>query len=189
MEVEIVNLIIELGRVGGLETKGAICLRRLGLRRLRRGVCISTLHEQRLRKRTTVITEDPGLHLCWYYGEIYLKPIPKFLFSFDFWGIFLGYSEGEMQPNNGSWIYRSAALGFMRTYVYLVQHESDFHLPQEQRLIPSEISFNEFRIFIERFRDIPDDKVSLRWRYGQLCLTRLNWAVLIVPVYPIVLRP
>src|SRR5450432_3090044 len=37
---------------------------------------ISPLQHQRVKGREIVITENPQLHLVWFYNRIYLKPIP-----------------------------------------------------------------------------------------------------------------
>jgi hypothetical protein len=49
------------------------------------GVHIDPLHEHLLKGRTVKITENPGLHLVWYYKELYVKPLPQCLFSYGFW--------------------------------------------------------------------------------------------------------
>jgi hypothetical protein len=38
---------------------------------------ISALHRQIVKGRSIIVTEDPRLHLVWYYDRIYLKPLPK----------------------------------------------------------------------------------------------------------------
>jgi hypothetical protein len=67
-------------------------------------------------------TSIPGLHLVWYYKELYVKPLPKCLFSYGFWEKHL--TEQEQSSNKSS--KRRAALGFVRSYAYLIRHESDF---------------------------------------------------------------
>ena len=77
---------------------------------------------------------------------------------------------------------RISALGFLRTYYYLIQHESDFEIARsETRLLPSDITWTEFCTFSKDFSDIGDDNVSERYHYGELRLTRLNlYAKLII---------
>lgn len=68
-----------------------------------------------------------------------------------------------------------SALGFLRSYYYLIQHESDFQIACENgRLIPSGISWPEFCAFSKAFLEIHDNAVSERYHYGELRLTRLN---------------
>jgi hypothetical protein len=137
------------------------------------GVHIDPLHEHLLKGRTVKITENPGLHLVWYYKELYVKPLPQCLFSYGFWEKHL--TEQEQSSNKSS--KRRAALGFVRSYAYLIRHESDFRIAQGSHLVPQEISYFDFQNYVEHFRDSLDDAVSPRWHFGQLRLTRLNWAV------------
>lgn len=68
-------------------------------------------------------------------------------------------------------------LGFLRSYSLLIQHESDFSIAQDSKILPSTITYSEFEDFIGAFRFIDDEAVSKRYTYGQFRLTRLNWAV------------
>jgi hypothetical protein len=89
---------------------------------------IDPLHEHLLKGRTVCITENPDLHLVWYYKQLYVKPLPKFLLSFDFWEKHLAETT-QYSPNSSSIqpdAIRRAALGFVRSYSYLICHESDF---------------------------------------------------------------
>ena len=70
---------------------------------------------------------------------------------------------------------RMSALGFLRTYFHLIRYESDFEIARsEARLLPPDITWNEFCAFSKDFLDISDDAVSERYNYGELRLTRLN---------------
>jgi len=69
----------------------------------------------------------------------------------------------------------------MRTYYFLIQHESDFHIAQTSRLLPTDgkdITIEDFHRFIFGFGEIQDHEVSSRYAsYGTLRLSRLNlWA-------------
>jgi hypothetical protein len=50
-------------------------------------------------------------------------------------------------------------------------------MAQEARLIPKDVDYSSFRRLIAPFRALLDSEVSRRYEYGQLRLTRLNWAV------------
>ena len=66
-------------------------------------------------------------------------------------------------------------MGFLRTYYYLIQHESDFEIARnETRLLPPDITWTDFCAFPKYFVDISDDTVSERYHYGWLRPTRLN---------------
>ena len=79
---------------------------------------------------------------------------------------------------------RQAAIGFMRTYSYLIRYETDFSIAQGRGLIPSStstadganaISWDDFARLISSFEKFGDDAVSPRYSYGELRLTRLNF--------------
>ena len=46
---------------------------------------ISSLHQQKVKGREIIITEDPRLHLVWIYNRIFIKPLPRNLLSYTFW--------------------------------------------------------------------------------------------------------
>ena len=147
---------------------------------------ISSLHQQKVKGLEIVLTEDPRLHLVWIYDRIFVKPLPRYLLSYMFWSKYLlnekslGSSTLEEQETLARM--RMSALGFLRTYYYLIQHESDFEIAHsETRLLPSDITWNEFCAFSKDFLDISDDFVSERYHYGEIRLTRLNlYAKLII---------
>ncbi len=144
---------------------------------------IDALHMQLIKKRQVVIAEDSALHLIWYFETLYLKPIPQCLFDHAFWERYLLPAKLEcpgvqqaFDSGSNSHICRTA-LGYLRSYSFLVRHESDFLIAQRTDLIPKDISYQDFRRFILPFRSIPDEAVSPRYHFGQLRLTRLNYAV------------
>lgn len=144
---------------------------------------IDPLHRQRIQRRNIVIAEDPALHLVWYYDTLYLKPIPQCLYNYAFWEEYLllptSKYPGTSQTSDAcssSHICRTA-LGYLRSYSFLIWHESDYLIAQRADLIPKDITYQDFRRFILPFRSIPDEYVSPRYHFGQLRLTRLNYAV------------
>jgi hypothetical protein len=62
----------------------------------------------------------------------------------------------------------------MRSYYFLVQHESDFRIAIKEHLIPETTKYGDFIIFISSFGKIQDSQVSPRYRFGELRLRRLN---------------
>jgi hypothetical protein len=91
---------------------------------------ISPLHRQIVKRRTIVITEDPKLHLVWINDRIFLKPLPRYLTSHYFWRDYLG--DGASAATSSRIIsIRKAALGYLRTYFYLIQSESDLRIAQD----------------------------------------------------------
>ncbi|KAF5676589.1 hypothetical protein FHETE_2085 [Fusarium heterosporum] len=131
---------------------------------------IDPLHVHLRKGRTIRITEDGHLHLLWDADTVYIKPIPTCLLSPEFWTAFLPVGS-TCRPH---------AIGFMRTYAYLIRHRSDFTIAQREDLIPpttENIQHSQFEAFIKEFKAFSNDEVSPRWHFGQLRLTWLNWAV------------
>lgn len=148
---------------------------------------INQLHQHVLRGREVVINEDPEFHLVRYYDRIYLKPVPEYLLNYQFWEKYVQHGTKSTiktaQPTEnsyGSYDGYQTTLGFLRSYGYLIRHQSDFIIARKAHLMPSYISFDRFQRFIHNFRTIPDEDVSDRYKYGQFRLTRLNWATRLV---------
>jgi hypothetical protein len=137
---------------------------------------ISSLTHQIVRGREIIITEKPELHLVWVYNRVFIKPIPQYLLSHAFWDFYLVDGHSPI-PNTKRDEITRAALGFLRSYLYLVRHESDFILATEskQSLIPKHISYSDFISFILAFEKVEDISVSPRYSFGELRLTRLNF--------------
>ncbi|KAI9813031.1 MAG: hypothetical protein M1832_006422 [Thelocarpon impressellum] len=137
---------------------------------------ITPLHGQLVRGRSLVVAESPRLHLLWAYDRVYVKPMPEYLLSHAFWSHYLGDERASPLGAQRAAV-RAAACGFVRSYAYLIRHRSDFELAQRDshRLIPRGISYSEFCRFIRPFEALDDADVSLRYGYGELRLTRLNF--------------
>ena len=135
---------------------------------------IDPLHTQRVKGRSIVPTEDPRLHLTWHRDRIYIKPVPVFLLNYEFWATYLQPSTQK----SSSHLDASIAVGFLRSYALLVPHRLDFMLAKEAHLIPDDVKdWPQWSKFISHFRNLPDESVARRYHYGQLRLSRLNWAV------------
>lgn len=67
------------------------------------------------------------------------------------------------------------ARGLLRTYYHLIKYESDFDIAQTSRLLPQDVTWEEFADFIGGSQLIRDSEVSPRFTYGELRLTRLNF--------------
>ncbi|KAL6405286.1 hypothetical protein AUP68_12130 [Ilyonectria robusta] len=145
---------------------------------------ISPLHEQIVRGRSIVIAENPELHLLWVEERVFLKPIPEYLLSFALWEVHLPRSPAHLPPPPPEDTEalrasaRASALGFLRSYYYLIRHESDFRIAERENLIPSGLDWPKFHDFICKVKtNVTNEDVSPRYKYGQLRLTRLNfWA-------------
>jgi hypothetical protein len=160
----------------------------------RSGDHIEPLHRQRLKERLILAAEDPGLHLIWRPGSIFVKPFPTFLGNYDFWSLHLSSmttalhlvdtdasSHKELPPaaRYGNEHHRAEALGLLRSYALLIRHPLDLAIAKEAHLIPTHIplTWDAWVRFIAPFAEVTDEMVSPRYRFGQIRLNRLNWAV------------
>lgn len=142
---------------------------------------ISPLHDQIVRGRQIVVSENPELHLVWIHSRVFVKPLPPFLLSHVFWAHYLtqphddNAKDGETRGRPAR-----AGLGYLRTWAYLIQHESDYLIATGKHLIPEGVSYHDLASLLEDVRDrVTDDQVSGRYRFGELRLSRLNlWAPL-----------
>ena len=137
---------------------------------------VDPLNLQLVKGREIMPTEDPKLHLVWQRNKIFIKPIPVCLFNYEFWKVYLALPQNSPIPDDYRFN-RFAAIGFIRSYSHLVQHRLDFVLAQQNHLLPSQLEWIEWSMFIASFRSIDDSQVAPRYHYGQLRLSRLNWAV------------
>ena len=158
---------------------------------------IDPLHQQHIKGRQVVPVENAKMHLVWMTEKVYVKPVPLCLLNYYFWLYYLCPDtnvplQGATEPNGsksapGKLIDRHSrqrqladraiALGFLRSYSYLIEHRSDFFIARSHNLIPEDINWTSWMTFIAPFRHIQDSQVAKRYRYGQLRLSRLNWAV------------
>jgi hypothetical protein len=149
------------------------------------GSSIDALHVQIIRGRAIVPSEDPGLHLVWMRDKIYIKPLPICLLNYAFWIMHLQLTESKEIDSNGALASestttcfdRTIALGFLRSYAFLIRHQLDFILAKESHLIPDDVDWVKWSRFINNFRTVEDRHVAKRYHYGQLRISRLNWVV------------
>jgi hypothetical protein len=91
---------------------------------------------------------------------------------------FLTHAVPIPQPENSTLIFdRRVALSFVRSYALLVRHRLDLILARDLFLLPAELDWDQWSEFITYFRQLKDEEVAKRYHYGQLRLSRLNWAV------------
>lgn len=69
-----------------------------------------------------------------------------------------------------------SALGLLRSYTFLIQHESDLVVAQtdDLRLIPKDVDWEAFCKFSAEIARVSDFNVSDRYLYGEIRLSRLN---------------
>ena len=131
---------------------------------------VSPLHRQEVEGRQIVVTEEARLHLTWYYDRIYIKPLPQYLMSQRVWLDVLR-AVGEHHRD----ILQKTARGYLRTYMHLIVHKSDFRIAQELHLVPDDLTWDVFCAIAIDLNKIRDTEVSGRYAYGEIRLTRLNF--------------
>jgi len=130
---------------------------------------ISPLHRQVMMGRTIVITEDPEMHLVWNRGTIFIKPLPPFLVTEEFWRI--PPSSGHDYES-----LRHLAYGFLKSYSRLINYPSDFKIAKDLGLIPYEsLQFKDWFDFLHDKTIYKPQFINMRYGYGELRLDRLNW--------------
>ncbi|KAI0903824.1 hypothetical protein F4823DRAFT_617178 [Ustulina deusta] len=124
----------------------------LSLVAAKEGRHIDPLHQQLVKGRTIITAEDPKLHLVWFYETVYIKPLPDYLLNYAIWRDHI--PKAPLQPVHTRLRYNKyrTALGFLRSYSFLIQHESDFIIAQRFNLLPKYVSFQRFQNFIQPFR-------------------------------------
>ncbi|KAL1602377.1 hypothetical protein SLS60_005793 [Paraconiothyrium brasiliense] len=133
---------------------------------------IDALHQHLFKGRSILPTEDPALHLIWFKDKVCIKPIPLCLLNHSFWLHFLPPSPeapSALPPSS-----TRLALGFLRSYAYLIRHRSDLAIAVENGLLPKHVDWLQWAHFIAPFRNVQDLDVAPRYHFGQLRLTRLN---------------
>ncbi|KAG9228859.1 hypothetical protein BJ875DRAFT_508267 [Amylocarpus encephaloides] len=130
---------------------------------------INPLHRQRVKGREIIVTEEPRLHLVWFHDRIYIKPLPKYLLSHRFWEIYLVNQSTCLGDRQDA--IRKAALGYLRSYRYLIRHESDFTIAKQDqlRLIPHDVGWAAFCQFIsasDQIKDVDFHFEQIHVQYG-----------------------
>lgn len=143
------------------------------------------LHYQILKGRDIVVSEQLDLHLVWSPSRIFIKPLPRYLLSPDFW-------RSNLSPYPH--LYRTA-LGFMLSYVALIEREVDHSIAINNGLLPKEVTWPGWMGFAEEVMLMsaqsnaylsepppsslssfdPHTPVNPRFFYGELRIGRLNW--------------
>jgi hypothetical protein len=144
-----------------------------------------SLHRQIMMERQVVATEQVDLHLLWTERYIYLKPLPAYLLSYDFWLDNL-CSDHELH---------ASACGFLLSYVWLINREVDFTMatmvggagPFCPPLLPNGLTWASWTAFVKDFIhgiDLDDPErpgFNKRYQYGELRMNRLNMIYRLAP--------
>lgn len=124
------------------------------------------LNYQQASSREIILNENAGMHLVWDVSRrIFLKPLPRYLLSHKFW-------QNNLATDHE--FYKSA-FGFMLSYAALIQYESDFFIAKEKHLIPENLTWESWVDLVNQLLNSEvDSRVNIRYRYGELRLSRLN---------------
>ncbi|KAI9766102.1 MAG: hypothetical protein M1840_006809 [Geoglossum simile] len=134
---------------------------------------IRQLHAQRMLDRRIVVTERADMHLVWFDTTIFMKPLPPWLLSHEFW------VQNICQQPDAKDLYPGAC-GFLYTYTRLVRSQSDLEVARDSHLIPHGIEWSSWAAFVRSFQEAKRDPINspdalnFRWWYGELRLNRLN---------------
>lgn len=134
-----------------------------------------------------ITTDDRiDMHLVWESTQkVHIKPIPRYLFSSQFWEKYLACKEqiGDGQrdrdahePDRKENIYK-CALGFLSSYIALIQFESDLAIARTHHLLPSEVTWKEWVSLVHQLLEngaTDPQNINSRYLYGELRLSRLN---------------
>jgi len=133
------------------------------------------LHRQRLMARTIVPNEQIDLHLLWFDDNIYIKPLPDYLLSPNFWTENICCSSDL----------HACATGLLYSYSWLICHPSDFCIAKDSGLINHNITYSAWTSFMDSVVSYVDNSqsssINKRYRFGELQLRRINWIYRLAP--------
>ncbi|KAL2840902.1 hypothetical protein BJX68DRAFT_258278 [Aspergillus pseudodeflectus] len=149
------------------------------------------LNYQAATSRGIVPDERIDMHLVWESSRrIHLKPIPRYLLNRQFWDSHLSCAEActclfwdnecarareELICARGE-LYKYG-LGFLFSYIALIQCESDFRIAQEHHLLPENMKWEEWVALTQQLLEngaINPRNINKRYLFGELRLSRLN---------------
>ena len=114
------------------------------------------------------------MHLVWIHNRVFIKPLPEYLLSHGFWSYYFKHSADATENETRVKLHNSA-LGYLRTWLFLVKHPSDYRIAINAHLIPETVDFGDLLALLSALQSINNEQVSLRYRYGELRLSRLNF--------------
>jgi hypothetical protein len=132
---------------------------------------ISPLHHQKVLRREVVLSERSDLHLVWFDHIIYIQPLPISFLNHNFINTVV-LPDANLYGN---------VLGFLYSYMMLIQYASDLSLAHELGLISEKVEWKPWRNFRAAFLGnlsssrIPRTLMNKRFEYGELRLARLNY--------------
>lgn len=136
------------------------------------------LHHQEVLSRELTITENMELHLVWSSrkSRLFLKPLPPYLLSADFWtSHLLPDANLDIPSSRQREDLAACALGFLHSYTALTAYESDFRIACGKGLLPAGVTWESWKAFTAEFlENACYASMNPRFWYGELRLSRLN---------------
>ncbi|KAJ5336728.1 hypothetical protein MYU51_005829 [Penicillium brevicompactum] len=149
--------------------------------------------------RQIIVDEKVDMHLVWGPGRrIHIKPLPAYLLDSRFWSSHLACNRDESDccpwrnasgSASGTETFAAnptacpraelgkLALGFLSSYIALIEHPSDFLIAKQHALVPESLSWIAWSGLVRnllRTDIINPDSVNRRYQFGELRLGRLN---------------
>lgn len=150
--------------------------------------------------RQIIVDEKVDMHLVWGPGRrIHIKPLPAYLLDSRFWSKHLKCNRDETEccpwPGNasdrtetfaapadeGNTCPRAQlsqlALGFLSSYIALIEHPSDFIIARQHGLVPESLTWVNWSGLVRNMLStdiINPDSINQRYKFGELRLGRLN---------------
>lgn len=149
------------------------------------------LNYQVATSRHIVPDERIDMHMVWENSRrIHLKPMPRYLFNHQFWDSHLICTKrcpclprhDYCGPVSGDEICQRKrlyeySLGFLFSYIALIQSESDFVIARGHHLLPGNVAWEQWVTFahdlLENGAANPKN-INPRYLFGELRLSRLN---------------
>ncbi|OCK77450.1 hypothetical protein K432DRAFT_407299 [Lepidopterella palustris CBS 459.81] len=126
------------------------------------------LHRQQMMGFDVLLTEQADLHLLKFSNRLFVKPLPEYMLSYEFWKKYLCASK-ELHES---------ACGFLLSYVWLICSPLDLSLARKLDLLPSFVTWPLWKGFVTSFVTNVDvnalDQVNKRYHFGELRLGRIN---------------
>ncbi|KAJ5112922.1 hypothetical protein N7456_001456 [Penicillium angulare] len=134
--------------------------------------------------RELILDERINMHMVWgSSNRLHLKPIPRYLIDADFWQSHIicscsscGIDQNKETKTCTRELYKYS-MGFLRSYIGLIQFESDIAIAHSHHLLPKEITWSKWLTFVEQLlkNGISDPaNFNSRYLFGELRLSRLN---------------
>jgi hypothetical protein len=89
---------------------------------------VSSLHKQKVRGREILVTEDPRLHLVWINDRIFIKPLPPYLLSYQFWNSLRICCPPPRLSRRADTTFAKPPWAI---FAHIIEHESDLKIAQQ----------------------------------------------------------